>query len=360
MSEEIRILDSDLALSFFERNRFLFDIGLHLILLSVAISPFIILYLKRKTPVSRLDFYCLLATIIALPFGVAVSFEGLPEYARPFILGYSILCFIVLLISLFFVLWKLQNQSSGSYALNVLGTLFVLGLLIGLLLPAVPSARGAARRMACANNLKQLVLGILIAKDKHVAARKAPTNNAPEFEGGPEVSWRVKLLPYIEQQGLRDAYNSEQNWESDENWEVAKKRLGIYTCPAEPPQMNRKGGRYTSYAMLRNSNLAEDNPKLVKPQDAQIQIMESCGANLIWTEPRDVDLDTFKWSLAPESEAVQKKPWNSRNIGASAHPGGTQAAFVDGSVRFLSQETDPELLRSLILGDVSREALDDF
>lgn len=364
MTEEIRILDTDTAISFFERYRLLFDIGLHLILLTLAISPFVVLFVKRKTPVSLFDFYCLLAAILALPVGVVLSISILPEYAAPFVRGYAILCFVALSISLCIVLWRLQKQSSGSYALNVLGTLLLLGFFIGLMLPAVPSAREAARRMQCSNNLKQLMMGILNAKSEKLDLRFAQTSNAPEIEGGPDVSWRVKLLPFIEQSEMKERYHSDQPWDSDSNWELATQRLPIYTCPSEPPQMNSKGGRYTSYAMLSNSNRAKDNPNLVPPMKNEkfgylrIQIIESCGANLIWTEPRDVDLDTFAWSVKPESESVKKKPWNSRNVGSSIHEGGTQAAFSDGSVRFLSQNTDPDLLREFILGGVTEEDLE--
>jgi prepilin-type processing-associated H-X9-DG protein len=364
MNEEIRIIDPTIAESFFERNRLYFDIGLHLVLLMVAVSPFVMLYLKRKTTVSRRDLYWLVAALIAVPTGAVYAQSILPTYTIPFVRGYTTLSCIVLSISMLVVSWRLKKQSSGSYALTIIGSLLLLGLSMGLMLPAVPSAREAARRMACANNLKQLGLGIHLSKDAGIDLTNAQTSNSPEVEGGPDVSWRVKLLPFVEQSHLKEAYRSEQPWDSDANWELAQKRLSVYSCPSEPPQMNPKGGRYTSYAMLNHSNRQEDKPKSVQPRNAArpntngIMLMESCGANLIWTEPRDVDLDTFKWSLQPENEAVRRMPWNSRNIGSSLHPHGTQAAFVDGSVRFLSETTDPELLRRLISGEASVDEVD--
>ena len=364
MNDEIRIIDPSIAESFFERNRLYFDIGLHLVLLMVAVSPFIVLYIKRKTPVSRCDLFWLLAALIAVPAGEAFLERILPNYTIAFVRGYAVLSFIVLSISTLVVLLRLQKRSTGSYALTIINALLLLGLFIGLMLPAVPSAREAARRMGCAHNLKQLGLGIHLSKDAGIDLSDAQNSNSPEVKGSPDVSWRVKLLPFIEQSHLKETYRPDQPWDSDANWELAQKRLSVYSCPSEPPQMNPKGGRYTSYAMLNHSNRQEDNPKSVPPKKATtphtngIMLMESCGANLIWTEPRDVDLDTFKWSLQPENEAVRRMPWNSRNVGSSLHPHGTQVAFADGSVRFLSETTDPELLRRLINGDASAEDAD--
>lgn len=364
MIDQIRIIDPSISESFFERYRIFFDIGLHLLLLFAAISPFVMLYLKRKTPVSHRDFHWLLLALVALPVAATYAGQLFPEYAVPFIRGYIILSIIVLLISLAIVAWRLQRQSNGSYAINVLLTLLLLGLLIGLLLPAVPSAREAARRMACANNLKQLALAIHSIQEAHKFRSVRLTSNAPEIDGGPDVSWRVKVLPYLEHTELKERYRSDQPWDSESNWAIAQKRLHIYTCPSEPLHINPKGGRYTSYAMLRNSNLAQDNPRLIRPElnnprsAYQIMLIESCGANLIWTEPRDVDLDNCDWTLQPKSEAVKRTPWNSRNVGSSMHTGGTQTAFSDGSVRFLGESIDPEVLRQIILGEPVEGDLD--
>ena len=364
MQEEIRIIDPAIAESFFERFRLYLDIGLHLVLLAAALSPFVILYRNRKTPVSRRDLYWLIGAMIALPTAAVYSAQFLPPYAVPFVRGYTVLCFVVLLISMFIVTWRLQQQSTGSYALTILCSLVLLGFLMGLMLPAVPTAREAARRMSCSNNLKSLALAIHNSKEGGKDLFNPQTSNSPEVAGGPDVSWRVKVLPYLEQQALKDRYHSDQTWESETNWELAQERLSAYTCPSEPRHMNIKGGRYTSYAMLNNSNRNESNPNLVAAKrdgkliPGRVMLIESCGANVIWTEPRDVDLDTSNWAIKPENEAVKRTPWNSRNVGSSFHAGGTQAAMADGSIRFLSETIDPEVLRQLILGGAVNEETD--
>lgn len=80
-------------------------------------------------------------------------------------------------------------------------------------------------------------------------------------------------------------------------------------------------------------------------------LIESCGANIIWTEPRDVDLDTFEWSLQAKGSVIHREPWRSRNIGSSYHSNGTHVVFGDGSTRYLPGSIDRELVRKMIMGE---------
>jgi hypothetical protein len=109
-------------------------------------------------------------------FGFARRGLFLPDYQAVFVQGYAILCFVVLVISIVMVIWRFKKRSFGAYALRVLGTLTLLGLLVGLLLPAVPSAREAAKRMACAVNLRTLgqssELGDRLSKGRVVCMSK--------------------------------------------------------------------------------------------------------------------------------------------------------------------------------------------
>ena len=97
---------------------------------------------------------------------------------------------------------------------ELLATIAIIALLVGLLLPAVQSAREAARRASCANNIKQLGLAVLGYESSNVFL---PPQGAPwEFcsranEGlatldvrYAEVSYLLWLMPYVEQQAIYD------------------------------------------------------------------------------------------------------------------------------------------------------------
>lgn len=98
---------------------------------------------------------------------------------------------------------------------ELLVVMSIIGILIGMLLPAVQAVREAARRAECANNLRQI--GIALA-NHHASQRCFPTSQTgpgqPDGRGGYGpgfFSWYVRILPYVEQQTLYDSINLRVN-----------------------------------------------------------------------------------------------------------------------------------------------------
>ena len=103
-----------------------------------------------------------------------------------------------------------MRNRHGFTLVELLVVITIIGILIGLLLPAVQSAREAARRLQCSNHLKQLALASLTHESAH---GYFPTGGwGWELVGDPDQGfglnqpggWVYNVLPFIEQQALRD------------------------------------------------------------------------------------------------------------------------------------------------------------
>ncbi|MDO5308707.1 MAG: DUF1559 domain-containing protein [Planctomycetia bacterium] len=132
-----------------------------------------------------------------------------------------------------------RNSSKGFTLVELLVVIAIIGILIGLLLPAVQAAREAARRMQCTNNLKQIGLALHNHHDVH--------NYLPsQFAFGSGVKSNrfgvfYQLLPFIEQQSLRDAIDGTaaltQPWlpsaDGSQAWEIRTTKVAAFLCPSD-------------------------------------------------------------------------------------------------------------------------------
>jgi len=111
-------------------------------------------------------------------------------------------------------------RRAGFTLVELLVVIAIIATLIGLLLPAVQSAREAARRTQCSNSIRQCGL----AMHQFVSAKGSlPNSSRPPSGANGRVSWVTRSLPYMEDRQLSDAYDFDA---AGANWSSATARAG--------------------------------------------------------------------------------------------------------------------------------------
>ena len=110
----------------------------------------------------------------------------------------------------------------------------IIGILVGLLLPAVQAAREAARRVQCSNHLKQISLA---CQNYHSAFKKLPPSALVDLSvtsTGNNGSWGVhgRILPFIERIDLHEKVDLSLAW--DDQMAIDGVKVEVYACPSDP------------------------------------------------------------------------------------------------------------------------------
>jgi prepilin-type N-terminal cleavage/methylation domain-containing protein len=296
------------------------------------------------------------------------------------------------------VLRFFRRQQRGFTLVELLVVIAIIATLIGLLLPAVQSAREAARRSACSNNLKQIGLGGLT----YASARnnQLPPGSPQKSTGSvPYHGLFSYLLPFIEQKPIWDSLNLDQNPALETTARYAV--IPAYLCPSwSDPQVYRdqdsdfKNGAITTYQgcngahMTPNSNLVTSlqgdlpNNGLVRSGSGTTAKEATANATL---KLRQVTDGLSKTLLVAEFVHIDSgsaapgnvRPWVLSNNGllanrqlglyttklvdlspnqvvmryvggvdfnelpfSSKHPGGVMGVYGDGSVRWIDDFVD--------------------
>ncbi|MCA9129997.1 MAG: DUF1559 domain-containing protein [Planctomycetales bacterium] len=121
------------------------------------------------------------------------------------------------------------SPSRAAFTLvELLVVIAIIGILVGLLLPAIQSARGATRKMQCQNNLKQIGLAV---QNYHDMFRQFPWANANSTLNGGSLF--VSVLPYMEQSNAFRLYDFTRSNSDPINQQVVSQQLPFYYCPSD-------------------------------------------------------------------------------------------------------------------------------
>ena len=190
--------------------------------------------------------------------------------------------------------------------------------------------RIATERVQSSNNLRQIGLAF---HNFESAYRQFPhPTKSPDPSQKHPVSWRVMILPFIEQAELYQAYHFDEPWDGPNNIKLLSKMPAIYRHPKSKPDSTE-----TNYAVFTG-----DEAIFQPAKSAMLASITDGTSNTIlavettkgipWTKPEDLDYESGK----------------PLPLIGGFYEEGTNVAFADGSVRFLSKTLKDTLLRSFI------------
>lgn len=288
------------------------------------------------------------------------------------------------------------SNRRGFTLIELLVVIAIVAALIGLLLPAVQKVRAAAARMKCSNNLKQFALATHNYESAHGFL---PHTTQPPGAIVPIPGWVVHLLPYVEQQGMYDQYVGNLGSASNASMTLPS----LLLCPSEVyykpsglawDPINEREVGVTSYGASNGSSweqwngaFSSDVPKLMNITDGTSNTIlygertlrdpnfnpeailwwhgsvDSLVYAGFWTDFSPLGLGVspsltadapINFRLRPTSSYEDNVPdYDISGIAhayrafafGSEHPGGANFAFADGSVRFMTNDTNPTSLQ---------------
>lgn len=225
-------------------------------------------------------------------------------------------------------------------------------VLVALLLPAIQQAREAARRTQSQNNLRQLGLAMHNYADVY---GHLPIGTVQDTTLKPEqrLSFLYSILPFIEQANLYDrlAATAKLAWDSDENSQWTDMSVPVFQHPA----ISNFSPNPTNYVGM--AGIGEDAPQLpVGHQRAGMfgydrktrfrDVTDGLSNTIMMTETTDTGIP---WAAGGQTlKSLTEEPYINGVDGIGGpSPGGCQVLIGDGSIRFISENIDPEVMRRL-------------
>ncbi len=278
----------------------------------------------------------------------------------------------------------------GFTLIELLVVIAIIAVLIALLLPAVQSAREAARRAQCINNLVQVGVALQNYESAHemlpsgVVNPTGPISSTPK---GYHHSWITQILPYIDQNNAFKKIDFAAGVYDPQNSTVRHHVMRIFLCPSDGAAGSSSTAAMSSFAACHNDteapiDVTNKGVFYLNSHTRYEDITDGSSYTLFVGEKRR-DGSELGWMsgtrgtlrnagtainfnsalggrnipvMVDDDEPADAKPVgkNSANEGetavggfGSAHPGGSNFLFGDGSVKFLKSSISSTVFRRL-------------
>jgi Protein of unknown function (DUF1559) len=202
----------------------------------------------------------------------------------------------------------------------------------------------ASERATSSNNLKQIVLAM---HNFESTSQTFPAASICDKKGKALLSWRVAILPCIEQQELYKEFKLDEPWDSDHNKKLIGKMPKIYMNPGSP---QKDGDGKTQYRVFVGNDAAFDYVQgagIRTFTDGTSNTMLVCEAKeaVVWTKPEEIEWD-------PKKPILPLLFFRDNAV--------CMIAMADGSVRAVSIKVSEKTLKNLIQKGDGNVVGDDF
>jgi len=263
-------------------------------------------------------------------------------------------------------------RQRGFSLVELLVVIAIIAVLVGILLPAVQSARETARRTQCGQNLRQIGL----AAHLHDSVKR----RLPGSLGEQGESCFVQLLPFLEEGSLHVRFDATKPLADETNKAFREARVAGFVCPSmvlpSPPPLPG----WSSYALCTGSGYGHfvnswhpeyHNGAIIQPDRGRVALRNISAADGTTKTFLGGELD-YGLGLIPgfgtggltrwaegypfQSSASTAGVFNASRLITgfreldtfrSDHPGGVQMVFCDAAVRFVPESASPDVLRRL-------------
>lgn len=204
------------------------------------------------------------------------------------------------------------------------------GIVVAVLRPPITAALESSRIA----HLKHIAVALGSYESKWGTL---PPAYLADEQGRPQHSWRVLILPELDQSELYEQYDFDKPWNSPENLEVARRMPAIYQCPRCPQAAEPGEPGLTHYQFVTGPNtlfegdVAPSGEDILDGRSMTLKVVES-PQQVIWTQPQDLAFKDLDCLTDPDDD----------------HPTNFSALMCDGSCRFLPKDIDPRILRLLV------------
>ncbi|MFM8378006.1 MAG: DUF1559 domain-containing protein [Planctomycetia bacterium] len=245
----------------------------------------------------------------------------------------------------------------------------IIGVLVGMLLPAVQRARESGRRTACANNIRSAGIALRSYESgRRVLPPAIDIAPRPDLPGGTEHAWSSFILPQIEQNELASRIDYEKHWNAPgKNNAAADQMVSIYVCPSGivsyPGKQDYGGIMGTSIVPTGAENpvgggdFGSTGGLINRPLQLST-FTDGLSHTLLVAESADrgltMDGQVLETGLSKWANGTNSFPQNTSFINTpdkqnirSRHPGGAHGVFADGALKFLSENMDPDVLAAI-------------